>query len=58
MLKMQPREKLPKLKLTSDVEESANRIIGKYLHGDQNLPEITDKAKAMGKAIAVKSEAM
>ena len=54
MLKMQPREKLPKLKLTSDVEGSANRILDEYLHGDQNLPEITDKAKA----IAVKSEAI
>ena len=54
MLKMQPREELPKLKLTSDVEGSANRILDKYPHGDQNLPEITDKAKV----IAVKSEVM
>ena len=43
MLEMHPREMLPKLKLTPDIEESANRILDEYLHGDENIPEITDK---------------
>ena len=55
MLEMHSREKLPKLKLTPDIEENANRILGEYLHGDENIPEITDKVYAMGKAIAIKS---
>ena len=53
MLKMHPREKLPKLKLTSDGEESANRILDDYLHGNENIPEI-----GMGKATAMKSKMM
>ena len=53
---MHPGEKLPKLKLTSGVEENANRILDKYLHGDENIPEITDSVNAMGKAISIKSE--
>ena len=52
---MHPREMLPKLKLTPDIEESANRILDEYLHGDENIPEITDKVYAMGKAIKIKS---
>ena len=35
MLEMHPREKLPKLKLTPDIEESANRILDDYLHGNE-----------------------
>ena len=53
MLEMHPREKLPKLKLTSDIKESANRILDDYHHGDENIPEITDRS--MQKAIAIKS---
>ena len=34
MLEMHVIEKLPKLKLTSDIEESANSILGEYLHRD------------------------
>ena len=55
MLEMHPREKLPKLKLTPDVEESTNRILDEYLHGDENIPEITDKVYVTGMAIAIKS---
>ena len=55
MLAMHTREKLPKLKLTPDIEDSANRILGDYLHGEENIPEITDKVYAMGKGIAIKS---
>ena len=54
-LELHPRKKLPKLKLTHDIEQSANRKLDEYLHGDKNIPEITDKVYAMGKAIAIKS---
>ena len=56
MLEMHPRGKLPKLKLTPDIEESINRILDEYLHGYENIPEITDKVYAIGKEIAIKSE--
>ena len=55
MLEMHPREKLLKVKLTPDTEESANKILDEYLHGDENIPKITDKVFAMGKTIAIKS---
>ena len=55
MLEMHPRRKLPKLKLTPDIEESINRILDEYLHGYENTPEITDKVYAIGKEIAIKS---
>ena len=55
MLEMHLREKLPKLKLTPDIEESANRILDEYLYEDENIPELTDKVYAMGKIIAIKS---
>ena len=55
MLEMHPREKLPKLKLTTDIEENANRILDEYLHGDENISEITNKVYAVGKTISVKS---
>ena len=55
MLKLHPRQKLPKLKLIPDIEESTNSILDEYLHGDENIPEITDKVYVMGKAIAIKS---
>ena len=50
MLVIHSTGKLPKLKLTPDIEESANRILDEYLHGDENIPEIRDKVYAMGKA--------
>ena len=55
MLGLHSREKLPKLKLTRDIEESAIRILDEYLHGHDNIPEITDKVYAMEKSIAIKS---
>ena len=55
ILEMYPRENLTKLKVTSDTEESANRILDVYLHGNINIPQITDKVYAMGKQIALKS---
>ena len=55
ILDMHQRERLPKLKPIPDVEESVNKILDEYLHGDEKIPEITDKVYAMGKAIAIKS---
>ena len=55
MLQIQPSEKLPKLTLIFDTEESANRLLDEYFHEDENIPNITDKVYAMGKAIAIKS---
>ena len=52
---MHSRQKLPKLKLTPDIKESANRILDEYLHGDKNIPKITDKIYAVGKATTIKS---
>ena len=52
---MHPKEKLPKLKLASDIEETAHKILGKCIHGDENILEFTDNIYAMGKPIAIKS---
>ena len=35
---MHPREELPKLKPTANIEERANSILDQYLHGDENIP--------------------
>ena len=54
MLELEPREKLCKLKLTPEIEEGANRILDQDLHRDENIPRITDKVYAIGKATAIK----
>ena len=48
ILEMYPREKLPKLKLNCDPEESPNRILDEYLHGNVNIPEIAGLCNAKG----------
>ena len=50
------QEKILKLKLAFDTEESAYRILNEYLLGNENIPGITDKVYAMGKTIGLKSE--
>ena len=55
MLQIHTREKLAKPNVTPDIEESANRILDEYLHGNENIPEVTGKVYAMGKVIAIKS---
>ena len=50
------QEKILKLKLAFDTEESAYRILNKHLLGNENIPGITDKVYAMGKTIGLKSE--
>ena len=49
-----PRHRLEKLKMTKSIEESAERILGKYLKEVDEIPEIMDVVYAMGKAIAEK----
>ena len=50
LLHLEPREKLPKMKLANANEGSANRVLDRYLIDVNNIPEITDKVYAMGKA--------
>ena len=49
-----PKNRLEKLKMMKSIEESAERILGKYLKEVDEIPEITDVVYAMGKAIAEK----
>ena len=44
-------EKLNKLVLTKEIQESAHSIMSCYIHGEDNIPGISDKVYAMGKAI-------
>ena len=55
MLEIYPREKLPKLKLIPDIEESANGIVDTYLQGDENILEIAGKVYAVEMVIGIKS---
>ena len=50
-----PRNRLEKLKMTKSIEESAERILEKYLKEVDEIPEITDVVYAMGEAIAEKN---
>ena len=54
MEEIQPREKLEKLKMPTVTQESAERILGKYLEIVNEIPEITDIVYAIGNAIADK----
>ena len=46
-----PRNRLEKLKMTKSIEDSAKRILGKYLKEVDEIPEIMDVVYAMGKTI-------
>ena len=46
------REKLPKFRMLSSIEKSANLILGDYLNHNNDVKEITDAVYAMGKAAA------
>ena len=48
---LEPREKLHKVVLPKEIQESANRIMGCNIRGEDTIPSITDKVYAMGKAI-------
>ena len=49
-----PRNRLEKLKMTKSIEESAEKILEKYLKEVDEIPKITDVVYAMGEAIAEK----
>ena len=51
MPKLVPREKLPKVRLTYELQKSANKILKIYLKSADTLPEVTDIVYATGKAI-------
>ena len=42
LLHMEPREKLPKVTLSDEIQERANKILGLYLPSADTIPEITD----------------
>ena len=42
MLELVPREKLPKVRLTDELQKSANKILKIYLKSTDTLPEVTD----------------
>ena len=54
MSELESREKLHKLVLPKEIQESANRIMSCYISGEDTIPSITDKVYAMGKAIEKK----
>lgn len=49
---IETREKLPKLRLTSAIEKSANNILSVELKEANDIMKITDTVYAMGKAVA------
>ena len=51
MSELEPREKLHKLVLPKEIQESANRIMSCYIRGEDTIPSITDKVYAMGKVL-------
>ena len=51
-LHMEPREKLPKVKLDAETHERANKILNLYLPNVDTIFEITDMVYAIGKAVA------
>ena len=51
MLGLVPGEKLPNVRLTDELQKSANKILKIYLKSADTLPEVTDIVYAMGKAI-------
>ena len=50
-LYMKPREKLPKVNLSDDIQERANKILRLYLPSADTIPEITNIVYAIRKAI-------
>ena len=51
LLHMEPREKLPKVTLSDEIQERASKILGLYLPSADTIPEITDIVYVMEKAI-------
>ena len=51
MLQLEPREKLPKVLLSDEIQTRANKILEKYLRSADTITEIIDIVYAMGKAV-------
>ena len=51
---MEPRERLPKIKLDNQLRDSANRVLSIHLDGVDTISEISDKVYAMGRALGIK----
>ena len=51
LLHMEPKEKLPKVTMSDEIQERANNIFRLYLPSADTIPEITDIVYVMGKAI-------
>ena len=56
MSELEPREKLHKIVLLKEIQESANRIMSGYIRREDTISSITDKVYAMGKAIEKKMD--
>ena len=54
MFHLEPQEQLKKVTLLRLIQKSTNKQLQIFLKYVDTLPEITDKAYAMGKAIAYK----
>ena len=51
MSELKPRDKLQKLVLPIEIQESANRTMSCYIRGADTIPSITDKVYAIGKLL-------
>ena len=54
LLQLEPCEKLPKMKLTKEIEGCVKIVLDQYLIDVNIISEITDKVYAMGKPITFK----
>ena len=54
LFQIEPREKIPKVRIDNQLKESANRVLGRFLKEVDTIPEIYDKVYAMGRAIGFK----
>lgn len=53
---IEPRERLLKVKMTAEIENSANRILETHLRNGEKVEEIVDTVYAMGKAVVTLME--
>ena len=51
LLYMDPRQALPKVKMDSEIQERANKVLRLYLPSADTIPEITNIIYSMGKAV-------
>ena len=51
LLHVEPRQALPKVKIDSEIQERANKVLHLHLPSADTIPEITDIIYSMGKAV-------